>query len=76
MDIPRNDCMGGEKLEIKYSQPTDLVRIYRTLPYTYDFIVAEDELVVPYEAGGYIYQVYAQFPRGYEVILFYIVVSN
>lgn len=76
MDIPRNDCMGGEKLEIQYSQPTDLIRIYRTLPYTYDFIVAEDELIVPYEAGGYIYQVYAQFPRGYEVILFYIVVGN
>ncbi len=76
MDIPRNDLMGGEQLEISFSQPAELIRIYRTRPYTYDFNVEDDGLIVPYEEGGYIYQAYAQFDRGYEVILFYIVVDN
>ena len=75
MDIPRNSVMGGEKLDIKFSQTAENVRIYRTKPYTYDFIVADGELQVPFERGGYIYQVYAQFKRGYEVIFFYIVVE-
>ena len=75
MDIPRNSGMGGERLEVVFSQPTENVRIYRTKPYTYDFIVADGELQIPFEKGGYIYQVYAQFSRGYEVIFFYIVVE-
>ena len=75
MDIPRNSVMGGEKLEISFSLPMESVRVFRTKPYTYDFIVADDELQIPFEQGGYIYQVYAQFKRGYEVIFFYVVVE-
>ncbi|MBR3354255.1 MAG: hypothetical protein IKG47_02670 [Oscillospiraceae bacterium] len=75
MDIPRNSVMGGEKLEISFSQPTDNMRVFRTKPYTYDFIVADDEMQIPFERGGYIYQVFAQFKRGYEVVFFYIVVE-
>lgn len=75
MDIPRNTVMGGERLEIVFSQPTEKIRVFRTKPYTYDFIVADDELQIPFDQGGYIYQVYAQFSRGYEVVFFYIVVE-
>ena len=52
MDIPRNSVLGGERLEISFSQPTENIRVFRTKPYTYDFIVADDEMQIPFEVNA------------------------
>ena len=75
VSLPHNAVLGGEQLEIQFSQKVQVLRIYRSEPYSYNFIMAEEDLVIPYDKGGYIYQVYAQFERGYEMIYFYVVVE-
>ncbi|MEA4912568.1 MAG: hypothetical protein VB092_08185 [Oscillospiraceae bacterium] len=66
------DMLGGEALDIIFSQPALETKITRTDSYTYTFQRVTD-LTVPFESGFYIYNVFARFERG--AVSYYFCVS-
>ncbi|MEG0832485.1 MAG: hypothetical protein RR058_06960 [Oscillospiraceae bacterium] len=66
--------LGGENLSIEFSQSLKSLKISHTSSYRYDFSPT-DSLVVPFEHGGYIYEVIADFERGHAAYYFYIIVD-
>ena len=67
--------LGGERLEIKFSQHADSFALERSGNYDYNFEPIEGDLTVPFESGGYLYRVTAQFPSGRAVYYFYVAVQ-
>lgn len=67
--------LGGERLELDFSQAADSVTVERSGNYDYNFAPAEGALSVPFESGGYVYRITAEFPSGHAVYYFYVVVQ-
>ncbi len=67
--------LGGEKLELNFSQPVLSYTVRQSQNYSYEFFDLEGEITVPFEPGGYIYEVRAEFEHGWVLYYFYIVVS-
>lgn len=67
--------LGGEQLELSFSQPVKSMTIERSGNYDYSFSVADGALAAPYESGGYIYRITAGFDSGSAVYYFYIVIQ-
>ena len=66
---------GGEQLGIDFSVEPVSATISRTRSYTYEFSeIGEKDLTIPYESGGYIYEVSAEFASGSATWYFYIIV--
>ena len=66
---------GGEQLGIDFSVEPVSATISRTRSYTYEFSeIGEKDLTIPYESGGYIYEVSAEFASGSVTWYFYIIV--
>lgn len=75
LSIPETNLEGGELIVIDFSVKPESLRMERTSAYTYDFSdIDETDLTVPYESGGYIYRISADFDYGSVVWYFYIVV--
>ncbi|MEA5051579.1 MAG: hypothetical protein VB021_08955 [Oscillospiraceae bacterium] len=66
--------LGGETLDISFSQPALETKLTRTDSYTYTFKKTQDA-AVPFESGVYIYNVFARFERGAVSYYFCIVVE-
>ena len=66
--------LGGEVLQIDYSLEPVSVTIKRTDSYNYNFYEI-DNLDVPTERGGYLYELDINYKRGSETCYFYIVVD-
>lgn len=74
LELTKNELIGGETLAISFSQQPLEVSVSRSERYSYDFSPCGDDLTVPYEAGGYLYEIWANYERGYELFYLYIVV--
>ena len=75
MQLRPTNMSGGEKLEIDFSVEPKSAVIMRTISYTYEFEeIGEKDLTIPYESGGYIYKVSAEFASGSATWYFYIIV--
>ncbi len=74
LSLERAILLGGEKLDISFSQPVNSIKVRISDSYSYEMHDAE-ELVVPYESGGYIYEVYADFESGAVLYYFYVVIE-
>ena len=74
LEMPRNELLGGEQLEFRFSQTPQELTISRSERYSYDFRPCGENLTVPYESGVYLYEITAQFARGYELFYLYIAV--
>ena len=75
LQIKPTNMSGGEQLKIDFSVDPESVEIMRTKPYTYDFSeIGESDLMVPYESGGYIYRISADFASGRATWYCYIIV--
>ncbi len=67
---------GGESVEITFSQPAEGLTVRRSASYSYDFSDESGEITVPFESGGYLYEVRAEFSRGWVLCYFYIIVNS
>lgn len=67
--------LGGETLSLVFSQPLKTLEVKRSESYSYTFSDIQGDLKVPFEAGGYMYEVNASFERGNVKYYFYIVVE-
>ncbi|MDO4566646.1 MAG: hypothetical protein Q4B42_04885 [Oscillospiraceae bacterium] len=67
--------LGGESLELSFSQPLLALEVLRSESYSYSFFDINGDLTVPYEKGAYLYRVNAAFERGEAQYYFYIVVE-
>ena len=67
--------LGGETLSLLFSQPTLAVEVKRTESYSYSFYDINGDLAVPYDKGGYLYEVSAEYRQGKVLYYFYIVVE-
>lgn len=74
MPVSPAAMIGGEILSIDYSVKPDSVVMKRTDSYSYSFFET-DNLNVPTERGGYLYELDIQYPRGTEICYFYIIVD-
>ncbi len=68
--------LGGEVIDISFSQPVKEITVRRSASYSYDFTQEADVITVPFENGGYIYEVRAEFSKGWMLCYFYIIVHN
>ena len=66
---------GGERLEITFSQPVRELTVNRSESYSYNFSPTEDDMIVPYESGGYLYELDAVFDNGWIKCYFYIIIN-
>ena len=76
LELAKNELMGGEALNISFSQQPEAVTVSRSERYSYEFRPCEGPLTVPYEEGGYLYEIWADYSRGYELFYLYIVVQG
>lgn len=74
MSLPRSLQRGGEQLELTFSQKPESYTLRRSGKYDYVFADTDDQMV-PFEAGGYVYEVHAVYPSGEALYYFYIVVQ-
>ena len=75
LSIPPASLMGGEQLELNFSQTALSYTVRQSRNYSYEFFESEEQLIVPFEPGGYIYEVRAEYERGWVLYYFYIVVG-
>ena len=67
--------LGGERLELEFSQPALRCTVRQSQSYTYDFFALEGVIHVPFEPGGYMYEVRAEYEDGWVLYYFYVVVG-
>ncbi|NLC78720.1 MAG: hypothetical protein GX683_03215 [Ruminococcaceae bacterium] len=75
LSVVTTELLGGENLGIVFSQPTKSYTVRRSESFSYDFSPTED-MEVPFESGGYLYEVVATFESGTVQYYFYIVVAE
>jgi len=69
------DFVGGETIKIDFSLPEKSINVMTRNWYQTNFHKAEiidGEFTVPFEKGGYLYEVTAEFQRGWVQYYFYI----
>ena len=75
-DFPETRLIGGEQIDVTFSVEPIRYEVRRSDAYSYQFMNEDEErLIVPYEPGGYLYEVSAEFPQGIVVYYFYIVIN-
>ncbi|MEG0751611.1 MAG: hypothetical protein RR998_01260 [Oscillospiraceae bacterium] len=67
--------LGGEKLELIFSQPIISLSVRRSESYSYALSDIGGDLTVPFENGAYLYEVNASFEQGSVLYYFYILVE-
>lgn len=75
LSVAATELLGGEKLSIKFSQPTTDYTVRRSGSFNYDFSPTDD-MTAPYESGGYLYEVIATYESGTVQYYFYVVVTE
>lgn len=75
LSVAATELLGGEKLNISFSQPTKNFTVRRSGSFSYDFSSTED-MSVPYDSGGYLYEVVAAYESGTVQYYFYVVVTE
>ncbi len=74
MSVTPAAMIGGEIIDIEYSVKPVCVSMRRTDSYSYNFFET-DNLYVPMEHGGYLYELNIEYHRGSEICYFYIIVD-
>ncbi len=74
-ELTPTELLGGERLELTFSQPVSSYTIRQSKSYSYEFFELEGEINVPFETGGYIYEIRAEYERGWALYYLYIVVN-
>lgn len=69
------ELLGGERLELVFSQPAKKIVIKQSKNYSYDFFEVDGDLTVPFESGIYVYKVEAEFESGRVLYYFYAAVT-
>lgn len=68
--------LGGERLEFTFSQPVVSYTVKQSMSSTYEFFELEtEEISVPFEPGGYMYEIRAEFESGWVLYYFYIAIA-
>lgn len=67
--------LGGERLDLSFSQPAVSYTVRQSQSNSYDFFELDGEISVPFEPGGYLYEVRAEFEAGWVLYYFYIAVG-
>jgi len=74
VEFMSTNLLGGEHLNITFSVEPKNVYVRRSAAYSYVFSTVETDSFIPYERGGYIYDVTATFDSGTMEFYFYVVV--
>ncbi len=74
--MEENHLQGGERINLSFSVQPSSCSLRQSDAYSYRFMdIPLDEASVPYQSGGYTYEVLAEFPQGRVLYYFYIVVQ-
>lgn len=75
LEMTPYEMLGGEKINIEFTLPAQEVMINRLDNNKQDgFVPSDNDLYVPFDKGGYLYEVHARFRQGWVLYYFYIVV--
>ncbi len=77
LNMTSEPLLGGEQLTVTFTQPMQSSEIRRLdlERRQFGFTSITDNLIVPFESGGYLYEVRAQFRQGWVLYYFYITVA-